>query len=186
MRWGGVRQEDGFALAFALLVCVVLTIMGVAIVSYASANQHSAVADSASQLANGYAESGLNAGYSMIFHANSPGSNPSAANLLGCSGTAGPSNCSSPGYDCLSLATACPSGSYTPTAGTDAVYGYFSGTNPQTYNGFSVPASTWLIVSTGYARNAAGALDGKTMYGEVTITPLSSGAVASVWNHIFL
>ena len=180
-----LRQEDGFALAFALLACVVITIAATSVITYTTSSQHSANASAQKGLAGTYAESGLNAAYSVIVHANSPGHNPAAANLLGCAGSSGPSDCSSPTYICTSFTSACPN-TYTPTAGTAAVYGYFSGTNAQTYLGRSVPASTWLLVSTGYARNEAGALGGKSSFAEVTISPLSSGAVASVWNHIFL
>jgi Tfp pilus assembly protein PilX len=187
-----LRHEDGFALAFALLAIVVLSIATTSIVTYTTSNQHSANAAGANLTAAGYAESGLNAAYSKIVAANSPTSTlgPTALNLLGCStgGTGGTSDCSSPTYQCVSFGGTCPS-PYTPTAGTAAVYGYYNGsTSPQTFQNVSVPKSTWLLVSTGYARSEAGSggIGGKTTLGEVTITPLSAGAVASVWNHIFL
>jgi hypothetical protein len=67
------------------------------------------------------------------------------------------------------------------------VYGYFSGTNAQTYAGISVPASTWLLVSTGYDNNPAlGRVTGHTTYAEVTLSGLSSGKVAAAWNHLFI
>jgi hypothetical protein len=51
----------------------------------------------------------------------------------------------------------------------------------------SVPASTWLLVSTGYARNPnTNATTAKMEMAQVKINPLNSGAVAAVWNHIFL
>ena len=65
------------------------------------------------------------------------------------------------------------------------MYGYYSGVNPGSYNGVTVAASTWLLVSTGWARNPQGTIDGKTTMATVQILPLNSGAVAAVWNHIF-
>jgi Tfp pilus assembly protein PilX len=181
-----LRQEHGFALVFALMACVVLTIAATSVVTYATANQHASTSSNANIAASDYAEGGLNAAYSIITKANSSGSNPASPTLLGCtSGAAGASNCSSPTYICFSLKTTCP-GTYTPTDGTAAVYGYFSGTNSTSYLGYTVPTSTWLLVSTGYARNESGALHGKTAYGEVTVSALNGGAVASVWNHVFL
>ena len=69
-----------------------------------------------------------------------------------------------------------------------SVYGFFSGPNPAYLTGTTilVPASTWLFVSTGYSRNPAGTVDAKTTMATAHISPLDSGAVASVWNHIFM
>jgi hypothetical protein len=74
----------------------------------------------------------------------------------------------------------------TQSKGTASVYGFFSGTNPQTFLGVSVPASTWLVVSTGYAANPDGNVDGKLALATAKINPLGAGQVASVWNHVFL
>ncbi|HVH50631.1 MAG TPA: hypothetical protein VM690_00670, partial [Gaiellaceae bacterium] len=49
-----------------------------------------------------------------------------------------------------------------------------------------VPSSTWLIVSTGYALKPNGASDPQTTMAHVVISPLSAGAVAAVWNHVFI
>ena len=118
------------------------------------------------------------------------GGNPTAANLLGCNGvggaadTTGPSNCASPSPKVICLTkTTCTAG----TAGSASVYGFFSGSNPAAYNGITYPASTWLLVSTGFARNPNGnAVTAKTTMSTIKITPLDGGAVASVWNHIFM
>jgi Tfp pilus assembly protein PilX len=183
-----LRQENGFALVFALLALVVLTIAATSVVTYTTSNQHSSNATGNNFKASSYAEAGISAAYSKLTYANTTGTDPATASLLGCTGTQGPSNCATPTYICASFAGAtCPS-PYTATANTARVYGYFAGTSSQTYNGITVPKSTWLIVSTGYAPNEAGGLDAKTMMGEVTVTAAyaTSGDVASVWNHIFL
>jgi hypothetical protein len=84
---------------------------------------------------------------------------------------------------CITAASGCTAGS----AGSASVYGYYSGTNATTWNSISVPASTWLLVATGYSRNpnTSGTM-AKTEMAKVTINPLDNGAVAAVWNHIFL
>ena len=110
-----LRQETGFALVFALLACVVLTVAATSVITYATSNQHSSTISGSSTKASEYAEAGLNSAYSVIIHANTAGSglNPTAANLLGCSNATGPSNCASPTYICVSFAV---SGSITTMA----------------------------------------------------------------------
>src|SRR5262249_12808611 len=139
-----------------------------------------------------YAESGVNSAYSMLnYQLTATNGNPAAANLLGCDGATGPSdangpsNCASPVVKviCVTASSGCSAG----TAGSASVYGYYSGTNPTTFNGTSVPASTWLLMASGYARNPnTGATMAKTETATVTVNPLNNGAVAAVWNHIFL
>jgi hypothetical protein len=82
----------------------------------------------------------------------------------------------------MAAASGCVSGD----PGSASVYGYYSGTNPGTFNGMTVPASTWLLVSSGTARSPQGASIVKTTMATVPISPLNSGAVAAVWNHMFL
>jgi hypothetical protein len=76
------------------------------------------------------------------------------------------------------------------TAGTPqtvSLYGYFSGTNAQTFAGFTVPPSTWLLVATGYSSNpGSGGVMSHTTYASVTANGQTSGAVGAVWNHVFL
>jgi len=186
-----LRNEDGIALVMALGMTVVLIIFVASMISYTTAGQRGANLSSADLQARQYAEGGLNTAYSMIVNQNSiQGGNPAAANMLGCDGfygptdKNGPSNCAAPSPKIVCLAAAsCTAG----TAGTASVFGYYSGANPGTYNGTTVPASTWLLVSTGYARNPAtnGRL-AKTTTATVKISPLDNGAVASVWNHLFI
>jgi Tfp pilus assembly protein PilX len=184
-----LREEDGLALALALGVTVVLGIATTSMIMYTTSSQRNAQRDSADLVARTYAEAGLNTAYAIIFHANTTsGLNPTAANMLGCNGysgptdTSGPSNCAAPVRQLACIVAGCTAGS----PGSVSYYGFFSGTNPASYLGLTVPASTWLIVSTGYDRNANGLTVGKTAMAEVTISPLSSGAVASVWNHVFI
>jgi Tfp pilus assembly protein PilX len=185
-----LRQEDGIALVMALGMMLVLSIMVFAMISYTTSGQRSAKLSSSSVMSTHYAEAGTNAAYSLISSQNAVvGGNPAAANLLGCNGAtgpsdiSGPSNCTSPTPKVFCLTgTSCTVGS----VGSVSVYGFFSGTNPATYKSITVPASTWLLVSTGYSRNPSGTMDAKTTMSTVKISPLDSGAVASVWNHIFI
>jgi Tfp pilus assembly protein PilX len=185
-----LRQEDGIALVMALGITVVLVIFVASMISFTSSSQRAARLSSGSVQALQYAESGLNAGYSKIVNQNTiTGGNPTAANLLGCNGvtgstdTNGPSNCATPAADVVCLTgTTCSSGA----AGSASVYGFFSGSNPATYNGTTVAASTWLLVATGFARNPEGATIAKSATAIVKISPLDNGQVASVWNHIFM
>ena len=186
-----LRNEDGIALVMALGITVVLIIFVASMISYTTSGQRSATLGSADLQARQYAEGGLNSAYSLIVNANSvSGGSPTAANLIGCNGVSGPadttapSNCASPSPKVICLTkTTCTVG----TAGSASVFGFFSGANPATYNGTTVPASTWLLVSTGFARNPSGnAVTAKTTTSTIQITALNGGAVAAVWNHIFL
>jgi Tfp pilus assembly protein PilX len=186
-----MRNEEGIALVMALGIMVVLIIFVASMIAYTTAGQRAATLGSADLQARQYAEAGLNSAYSLIVSANTvTGGNPTAANLLGCNGvggaadTTGPSNCGSPVPKVICLTkTTCTAG----TAGSASVFGFFSGANPATFNGIQYDASTWLLVSTGFARNPNGdATTAKTTMSTIKITPLDGGAVASVWNHIFM
>jgi len=184
------QQEDGIALVMALGITVVLIIFVASMIDYTSSNTRASRLSSGDVMALQYAEAGLNTAYSILQNQTvTSGGNPAAANLLGCNGaggatsTAGPSDCS-----VLSAKVVCvtTSGCSSGDPGSSTVYGYYSGTNPGTYNGVTVPASTWLLTSTGYARNPQGATIMKTTTATVLIQPLNSGAVAAVWNHVFM
>ena len=185
-----LRQEDGIALVMALGITVVLIIFVASMIDYTSSNSRAARLSSSQLTALQYADAGLNTAYSIIVNQNATnGGNPSAANLLGCNGaggaadTTGPSNCTTPSAKVVCVTTSgCASGD----PGSATVYGYYSGVNPGTYNGVTVPGSTWLLVSSGYARNPQGATVIKTSTATVMISPLNAGAVAAVWNHMFL
>jgi Tfp pilus assembly protein PilX len=187
-----LRREDGVALVVALGLTVFLSLLVFGMTSYVTSNQHNATTSSADALARSYAEAALNTAYSRIQYANtqasiSSGVSPSSPTLLGCAaGTNGASDCGSPSPLCLSFTGTCPTGTYTTTNGTATVYGLFSGTNVATFAGVSAPASTWVLVATGYARNASGKIQTETLRGTVTISAANAGAVASVWNHVFL
>jgi Tfp pilus assembly protein PilX len=186
-----LRNEEGIALVMALGIMVVLIIFVASMIAYTTSGQRGATLGSADLQARQYAEAGLNSAYSLVVSSASiSGTNPTAANLLGCNGATGaadqtgPSNCASPSPKVICLTkTSCTAG----TAGSASVFGFFSGSNPAAYNGTTYPASTWLLVSTGFARNPNGnAVTAKTTTATVRITPLDGGAVASVWNHIFM
>ena len=185
-----LRQEDGIALVMALGITVVLIIFVASMIDYTSSNSRAARLSSSQLTALQYADAGLNTAYSIIVNQNvTSGGNPSAANLLGCNGatgaadTNGPSNCTTPAPKVVCVTTSgCASGD----PGSATVYGYYSGVNPGTYNGNSVTAATWLLVSSGYARNPQGSTVIKTTTATVVLSPLNAGAVAAVWNHLFL
>jgi len=192
-----LRQEDGVALLLALAFTLVLSTLVFAIVQYTTSNQNSARSSQADTKALSYAEAALDSAYARINYANtsaglSVGLSPSKPTLLGCgTGQNGASDCTtaSPAPLCVGFTTACPTGTYAPQDGTGSVYGFYSGTSPaagDTFAGIPQVASTWTLVATGYARNAGGKLSAKTMKGTVTISASSAGAVASVWNHIFM
>jgi Tfp pilus assembly protein PilX len=186
----GLCGEEGFALPIALGFMIVLGIVVLSTTNFTVFNLHSSERDASDQNASHYADAALNSAYAVIAKANTAGSNPAAANLLGCAGAAGatdangPSNCAAatPLLFCFTGASSCAN----DTPGTASVYGFFSGTNAQTFAGMTVPASTWLLVATGYAPNNAAAVDTKTKMALVRISALSAGAVAAVWNHVFI
>jgi Tfp pilus assembly protein PilX len=185
-----LRQEDGIALVMALGITVVLIIFVASMIDYTSSNSRAARLSTSDLMATQYADAGLNTAYSIIVNQNvTSGGNPAAANLLGCNGatgaadTNGPSNCGTPTAKVVCVTTSgCASGD----AGSASVYGYYSGTNPGSYNSVIVPAATWLLMSSGYARNSQGATVIKTTTATVGISPLNNGAVAALWNHMFI
>jgi hypothetical protein len=68
-----------------------------------------------------------------------------------------------------------------------SAYGFFSGTSAASYAGVNVPASTWLVVSTGYALNPnTNVVTPTATQSLVRVSSLGAGAVASVWNHLFV
>jgi len=183
-------DERGIALLMALGILIVLGIVVSATVSYTTSNTRAMAASGGRLDAKRTAESGLNEAYSILAQEAHAGGNPVAANLLGCSGasgptdTTGPSNCSAPTPKLFCpYSTSCTAGS----AGSASVYGYYSGTNTQTFLGYTVPASTWLLVGTGYGNDPAiGGVTAHTIYAEVNASGVTSGSVAAVWNHVFL
>jgi Tfp pilus assembly protein PilX len=192
-----LRQEErGIALVLALAISVALSLMVFSMTEYVTSNQRSAKTSSNDNLARNYAEAALNTAYSRINYANtqsaiSSGLSPSQPTLLGCAtGASGASDCSTISPLCVAFTGSCPtSGTYSPTAGTAAVYGFYTGTAPpasSTYANIPQVASMWIIVATGYALNASGKLDTKTLRGTVTIGAGGAGAVAAVWNHVFM
>jgi hypothetical protein len=183
-------DERGIALLMALGFLIVLTITVTGLISYTTANTRSTSAGVHRLAATQYAEAGLNYAYGILQQQITSGASPIAANLLGCAGatgaadTNGPSNCSTPSPKVLCVrGGSCTGG----TPGTISLYGYFSGTNSGTFAGIAVPASSWLLVSTGYDSNpASGGVTSHTMYGQVIASGQTSGAVGAMWNHVFL
>jgi len=170
-----LRREDGFALVLALACIVVIGILTAAAISYTTSNEQAAAQSSHDLQALQYAEAGLNDAYSTLVHANSSGSDPTTAGLLGTS--------TSPLTFCITSAP-CTAGSQ----GTATVMGCYGGSNGATCTGISPasPASTWVISATGYAVKPGGQTAARTMTAKVVISPLSAGAVAAVWNHVFV
>jgi Tfp pilus assembly protein PilX len=189
-----LRQEDGIALVLALGFMIVLSIMVFGMVSYVTSNQHNAQNSNADSVARGYAEAALDAAYSRLQYVNSAsqisaGNSPSKADLLGCATTtnpAGQSDCSSPTVLCIPVAAACPSGTYTATAGTATVVGFYTGSTSGTFANITKTTGWWILQAIGYARNGSGKLDAKSVRATVQISAGGAGAVASVWNHLFL
>jgi Tfp pilus assembly protein PilX len=169
-------HEDGFALPMALGILMVLGMLSVAAAAFTLSNGENAVQSRGSLQALQYAEGGLDAAFSIIWNANANGQDPTAAGIVGT--TASPKVfCMIPGATC--------SGTYVP--GTASVYGCYGGTNGTTCNGTTVAPSTWLLVSTGYGPGgSATARTARTMTSTIVISPLNSGQVAALWNHLFL
>lgn len=188
---GLLHDERGLALPVALGTLLVLGIVVASAVNFSSASGRSARLDAQRVSASDFAEAGVQAAFAVLGAQNRSGGNPSAANLLGCAGAAGPndtngpSNCSAPAR--LAVCVRAPAGCTAGSAGTASVYGFFSGPNPASYNGVAVPPSTWLVVSTGYAWNPnTNAVGQNTLRALVRVSSLGAGAVASVWNHVFI
>src|SRR6266852_5085472 len=184
-------DERGIALVMAIGILLVMALAVASMTGYTSLNRRSAATSNDRLGAQQYAESGLNGAYNVLSWTLSGGANASAANLLGCAGATGPtdangpSNCAAPTSKVF-----CVDGTSTCTAGqphTASVIGYFSGLSGGSFLGTSVPPSTWLIVATGYAWNSATAsVISQTARAQVTVKPLGAGAVAAVWNHVFI
>jgi Tfp pilus assembly protein PilX len=170
-----LRRDDGFALVLALACIVVFGIMTAAAIAYTTSNQQAAGQSSHDLQALQYAEAGLNDAYSTLMHANASGNDPTAAGLLGTSTT--------PLTFCITAA-----GCTADSQGTATVIGCYGGNNGATCAGVSPssPASTWVISATGYAVKPGGQTVARTMTAKVVISPLSAGAVAAVWNHVFV
>jgi Tfp pilus assembly protein PilX len=170
--------ESGFALPFALGIMMVLGILSIAVATFVTANSEHAQNSKSGVQALQYAEAGLNGAYSIIWNANNAGQDPTTAGLVG--------TVASPKVFCVDAGgSACAAGK----PGTASTYGCYGGTNGSTCNGIAVPASTWLIVSTGYALgpSAGAATPARSMEAHVSISPNNTpNAVASVWNHIFM
>lgn len=170
-----LRRDDGFALVLALACIVVFGISTAAAISYTTSNQQASVQSASDLQARQYAEAGLNDAVSTLWHTNANGSDPTASGLLGTS--------ASPLVFCITT-TSCSSGE----VGSATVAGCYGGTNGATCTGISpsAPVSTWVIVSTGYARKPDGSTISRSATAEILVSPLNSGAVAAVWNHVFL
>jgi Tfp pilus assembly protein PilX len=182
-------DERGIALIMALGFLIVLSIVVASVTSFTTSDTRSTSASVGRLAATRGAESGLNNAYAILTGQIVSSANPTLAYLFGCAGANGatdpngPSNCASPTPQifCPTAAT-CTAGS----PGSVSLYGYFSGTNAQTFAGILVPASTWLLVSTGYDNDpAAGRVTAHTTYAEVNLT-LTPGSVAAVWDHLFI
>ncbi len=189
-----LRQEDGFALLLALGITVVLAILVTSMISYTSSGQRAARMSAADTQAGYFSESALSSAYSKLVKVNSTvtggvAGDPTASGTLGTS--ASPLLLKISATCIAAVSPACAAGD----DGSATVYGFFSGTNPANYptgcttgaaGCTTVPASTWYVVATGYARNPSGAIDSKTTTGLVTISAALSGVVAAVWNHVFI
>ncbi|HET8527863.1 MAG TPA: hypothetical protein VFL60_03045 [Gaiellaceae bacterium] len=192
-----LRQEHGIALVLALAVCLALSTLVFGITTYATSNQRSATNSNNESLARSYAEAALNTAYSRLFYSKSAagqlaGLSPTKPSLLGCATSASSSDtsdCSSPTPLCVSFAGTCPSGTYSPTAGTASYYGFFSGNSPAdgaTFNGVTEEADMWIVTATGYVANGRGGVTAKTLKATVLVNGGGAGAIASVWNHVFI
>jgi Tfp pilus assembly protein PilX len=192
-----LRQEHGIALVMALAFCLALSTLVFGVTTYVTSNQRSASNSTNDTTARSYAEAALNTAYSRLFYAKSSagqlaGLSPTSPTLLGCAADAsvsGRSDCSSPKPLCVAFAGTCPSGTYTPTAGTASVYGFYAGSTPDvgaTYLGVAQAADTWIIVAAGYVANGRGGVNAKSLKATVQINGGGAGAIASVWNHVFI
>src|SRR3954470_16614964 len=191
-RWRLVRDESGIALVLALGILVVLAIVVTGGVTYTTSNTRASGKSTARIQARQYAETALNQAMSILTQQIATNGNPTAANVLGCAGANGttsdatpPSTCAAPipKTICFVRGSTCTVGA----ADTAQVYGYFSGTNAQTYLGRTIPAATWFLVGTGYAYDPSlSAVTSQTAFATVKVSSVTNGAVAAMWNHIFL
>jgi|tagenome__1003787_1003787.scaffolds.fasta_scaffold20955339_2 hypothetical protein len=191
-RWRLVQDESGIALLLALGILIVLAIVVTAGITYTTSNTRASGKSTARIQARQYAETALNQGMSILTQQIAVGGNPTAANLLGCAGangttsdTTAPSVCSTPTTKkiCFVRGSTCSAGA----ADTAELYGYYSGTNPGTFLGRTVPASTWFLVGKGYAYDPSlSQVTSTTSFASVKVTGITNGSVAAVWNHMFL
>jgi len=85
-----LREEDGIALVLALGITSVLIIFVASMIDYTTSNSRAARLSSSSLTAMQYADAGLNTAYSILVNQKvTVGGNPTAANILGCSGLGG-------------------------------------------------------------------------------------------------
>lgn len=179
-------DEDGIALVLALAMSVALSLLVVGMISYTSSNGYSARRSAADAQARAFAESGLNAAYSVLIRQNTTvGGNPANAALFGCAtGSNGASNCASVTPLCLAIQVACQ---VSGTAGTATIFGVYGGLTGTTYQSWTVPKSTWLLFSTGWAYSpVTHRTESEVAIGKVVISALDAGGVAALWNHIFV
>jgi Tfp pilus assembly protein PilX len=192
-----LRQEHGIALVMALAFCVALSTLVFGVTQYVTSNQRNASNSTNDTTARSYAEAALNSAYSRLFYAKSAagqlaGLSPTKPSLLGCATSASQSDtsdCSSPTPLCVAFAGTCPSGTYTPTAGTASYYGFFAGNSPAdgaTFQGVAEDDDMWIIVATGYVANGRGGVTAKALKATVLVNGGGAGAIASVWNHVFI
>ena len=184
-----LQDESGFALVVALGVTIVMTIFVVSVISYTTSNQRSAQLSSDDVQAVHYAEGALNGAFSILNHVNTNGTNATSPNLLGCAvgySSPGISDCSNPTpKPSASPPTSCAAG----TDGSGTVYGFFSGTNPQTLQRHLrsrldlAAVRNRLCAQPEHKRRRRQAGDGAGQDQPAVPDP---AAVASVWNHVFV
>lgn len=191
------REERGIALMVALAATLVLGIAVTAIITYTTANQKSTALSLAEQSADQIAEAGMEQAYSVLNNTVATNGVVTSPTLLGCpkDGTdTTKSNCNGATGTvfCITAASGCATG----TAGAATVWGCFTpGTatctlpDGTTYTGTDPNSSTWVVWSTGYARNPSGktSVVSHTLRAKVSVsTSLTADSVASVWNHVFI
>ena len=157
-----LAREEGFALAFALLVCVVMIITVVSVISYTSSSSRSANVSTARVSALHLAEAGIAEANSLLNHA----TNASDPTLLGCSTT-----------DLVNSVQPCTDITVASNDGTTSLHGLYA---QQSNSG------VWTITSTGTVRNPTGGSDlSKSMTATVTITGGGTSNNISVWNYMY-
>jgi Tfp pilus assembly protein PilV len=188
-----IRDERGIALMVALAATLVLGIAVTSLIMYTTSNQSAANLNKTEQSAQQIAEAGMQQAYSVLRYANANGTNPSAPPLLGCvtDGTDGTkSNCQ--GQQGTAFCITASSGCSRQTSGEATVWGCYTGTANASCtmpdgSAWTTAKSTWNIWSTGYVRSSTGSgLIAHTVKATVLLKPIDSGAVAAVWNHVFV
>jgi Tfp pilus assembly protein PilX len=196
-----LRDDRGIALVLALGIMLTFAIVITGVIEYTSSNSRSSSIGHSQQSANQVAESGVVQAYSILNYWDWTVNPPSGAGnvasdptLLGCTtGSAGASDCSSPTKKCVPVLASC-TGASEGKPGTAWVFGIYGGQNGLTFygtgapsSGISVPAATWWIISTGYARNPTGAATlskqvqaTTTIYNDTNVPPNTAA-----WNHVY-